>query len=146
MNEITAYDGTSLAYTINQGDIVASHTMTIGNVYTIKYVAENAVGQSPDSDLLYVALASKPDKPNPPTFDSQRSTRTQIVLLWQEGVSVDIPITGYRIYSDKGLPGNQFLIYDGEGITQIQEFADSGLIPGVSYHYTMEVLNFNGPS
>ena len=146
MNEITAYDGTSLSHTIAEGDIVASHTIALGNIYTIKYVAENAVGLSQDSDLLYVALASKPDQPNAPTFDAERSTRTQIVLLWEEGVSIDIPVTGYLLYSDRGLPGNQFLIYDGDGSTQIQEYTDSGLIPGVMYEYTLEVLNFNGPS
>ena len=117
MHEITTYDGEALSYTILAGDIVGSHTIALGNIYTIKYVAENAVGLSQDSDLLYVALASKPVQPNPPTFDAERSTRTQIALLWEEGVSIDIPVTGYLLYSDKGLPGNQFLIYDGNGST-----------------------------
>lgn len=146
MNEITDYNGIDLSYTISQGDVVASHIVSLGNIYTIKYVAENAVGLSQDSDLLYVALASMPEQPDPPTFDADRSTRTKIVLLWQEGVSVDIPVTGYRLYSDKGLPGNQFLIYDGDGSTQVQEYTDAGLIPGVIYEYFLEVLNFNGPS
>ena len=68
------------------------------------------------------------------------------MLTWEEGISVDIPITGYRLYSDRGLAGNQFLIYDGDGFTQVQEYTDSSLIPGVTYEYTLEVLNFNGPS
>ena len=117
MHEIATYDGLSAAYTILAGDLVDTHTIRLGNMYTLKYVAENSVGLSQDSSLLYVSLARKPNKPAPPTFDSKRSTRTQIVLQWTEGVSVDIPVTGYRIYSDKGLPGNQFLIYDGDGIT-----------------------------
>ena len=119
MHEIEAYDGTALAYTISAGDIVSTHTVTLGNIYTIKYVAENAVGLSQDSDLLYVALASKPLKPEPPTFDLSQSTRYSIYLTWLEGVSTDIPVTGYRLYSDRGLPGNSFLVYDGSGITQV---------------------------
>lgn len=55
-------------------------------------------------------------------------------------------MTGYQLYSDRGLPGNQFLIYDGDGATQIQEYTDSDLLQGVLYQYTLEVLNFNGPS
>lgn len=69
MNEIVDYDG-SLEYTITTGDIVDTHTITIGNVYTLKYVAENAVGLSQDSDLLYVALASQANQPDSPTFDA----------------------------------------------------------------------------
>ena len=75
MLEITDYDGSALSYTIQSGDIVNTHTVALGNLYTIKYVAENAVGLSPDSDLLYVALAARATKPNAPTFDSDRSTR-----------------------------------------------------------------------
>lgn len=97
--------------------MVGSHTITLGKTYTIKYVAENTIGLSPDSSLLYVALARKPTKPAALNFDSERSTRNMIVLKWQIGVSVDIPVTGYRVYSDRGLPGNKFLIYDGDGIT-----------------------------
>ena len=117
MHEIVDYDGTATSYTIKAGDVAGSHTVELGNVYTIKYLAENAIGLSSDSDLLYVALASKPNKPNPPTFDDELSTRTQIALLWEDGVSVDIPVSGYRVYSDRGLPGNQYLIYYGDGIT-----------------------------
>jgi hypothetical protein len=68
------------------------------------------------------------------------------MLQWTEGTSQDIPVTGYRIYSDKGLPGNSVLVYDGDGTTQILEYADTGLEAGVTYSYTLEVLNFNGPS
>ena len=64
-----------------------------------------------------MALARKPDTPSPPTFDSARSNKTQIVLRWTEGASQDIPVAGYRVYSDGGLPGNSDLIYDGDGVT-----------------------------
>ena len=146
MHEITNYDQSSQSYTINVGDVVGSHTITKGLIYTIKYVAENSVGLSQDSELLYVALAERAQKPNAPTFDIERSTKNQIVVLFAEGVSNDIPVTGYRLYSDKGLPGNSFLIYDGDGVTQTLEYVDRNLLPGQRYLYTLEVLNFNGPS
>ena len=75
MHEITAYDGQAATYTISAGDVVGTHTMTLGKIYTIKYVAENSVGLSLDSDQLYVALARKPNKPAQLTFDQERSTR-----------------------------------------------------------------------
>lgn len=130
MNEITNYDQASRTYTINVGDTVGTHTITKGLIYTIKYVAENLVGVSTDSSLLYVALAERAQKPASPTFDLERSTKNQIVILFAEGVSNDIPVTGYRLYSDKGLPGNSFLIYDGDGVTQTLEYIDTNLLPG----------------
>jgi hypothetical protein len=117
MHEIMAYDQSALSYTIAAGNVVDTHTVVSGNIYTIKYLAENAVGKSLDSELLYVALARKPDTPSPPTFDSARSNKTQIVLRWTEGASQDIPVAGYRVYSDGGLPGNSDLVYDGDGVT-----------------------------
>ena len=75
MHKIVAYDGTASTYTIQAGDVVGTHTITLGNIYIFKYVAENAVGLSPDSSLLYVALARKPNKPSALTFDNEISTR-----------------------------------------------------------------------
>lgn len=144
--EITDYDGEALSYSIAAGDTVGSHQITVGNIYLIKCAARNTIGLSPYSSVLYVALARKPDTPAPLTFISALSTKTQIALQWQQGVSVDISVTGYRVYSDMGLPGNKFLIYDGDSITQIYQYTDKNLIPGVKYEYTLEVLNFNGPS
>jgi len=48
-----------------------------------------------------------------PTFDSSLSNRTHITVRWLTGTSSDTPVTGYRLYSDLGLKGDYFLIYDG---------------------------------
>jgi hypothetical protein len=55
-------------------------------------------------------------------------------------------VTGYKIYSDLGLPGNLDLIYDGTDNTEILKFVHMGLSTGTTYYYTLEVLNFNGAS
>jgi len=74
-NEITDYDGSALTYDIAVDDVVGGHTVATGNFYAIKYIAENAVGMSLDSDLLYVALARQSETPAAPVFDETRSTR-----------------------------------------------------------------------
>ena len=84
--------------------------------------------------------------PPAPTFDTQKSNRFQNVLLWNVGESLDIKVTGYRLYSDNGQPGNIELIYDGSENSEIMIFVYSNLITGVQYSYALEVLNFNGPS
>ena len=55
-------------------------------------------------------------------------------------------MSGYKLYPDRGLPGNRDLIYDGTGETEILQYTHSNLVTGTQYYYTLEVLNFNGPS
>ena len=62
------------------------------------------------------------------------------------GTSVDTPVTGYRLYSDLGLNGDYFMIYDGSGNTNKLFYANTNLNAGTIYSYKVEVLNFNGPS
>jgi len=80
------------------------------------------------------------------TFDESRSTRTQITVKWQLGTSLDSPVTGYRLYSDLGLKGDFFMIYDGFGNINKLFYTHAGLTTGLIYEYKVEVLNFNGQS
>jgi hypothetical protein len=125
---------------------VQAHTVAAGGLYRIKTVATNSIGDSLSSEELIVALARKPNQPPAPTFDTIESNRFQNVLVWLEGVSIDIAVSGYRLYSDNGLPGNRDLIYEGDGETEILRFEHKNLVIGLQYFYTLEVLNFNGPS
>ncbi len=145
-HKVSTYDGDSMVFTINAGDKFDSMTVTPGLTYTIKYVAQNVIGYSEDSDLLQVAIARPPLKPNMPTFDATRSTKTQITVLWQLGTSQDSPVTGYRLYSDLGLQGDFFMIYNGFGNINKLFYTHTGLTTGLTYSYKIEVLNFNGPS
>lgn len=121
-------------------------TVTTGLTYTIKFVALNIIGYSEDSDLLQVAIATPPSKPSMITFDETRSTRTQITVKWTLGISLDSPVSGYRVYSDLGLKGDFFMIYDGFGNINKLFYTHTNLTTGLIYEYKIEVLNFNGPS
>lgn len=37
-------------------------------------------------------------------------------------------------------------MYDGEGQTEILSYTHKNLVTGTQYFYTLEVMNFNGPS
>jgi hypothetical protein len=82
---------------------------------------------------LIVALARSPDTPNQPTFDTADSNRFQNVLLWTVGTSQDIAVTGYKVYTDNGLPGNSFLIYDGTDNTEVMRYEHKDLTTGTPY-------------
>jgi len=75
-HEVVTYDGQSLVFTINVGEVNGFMTVTSGKTYTIKFVAQNVIGYSDDSDLLQVAIARPPSMPAKPTFDTSKSTRT----------------------------------------------------------------------
>ena len=81
-----------------------------------------------------------------PTFDITASNRTMITVDWNMGTSADTPVTGYTLYSDLGLGGDFFLIYDGSGNINKLFYAHTNLESGLIYSYFIEVLNFNGPS
>lgn len=91
--------------------------MVAGAFYTLKHSATNSIGEGEMSEELYVATADFPDTPIAPTFDENKSSRYEIVIDWTEGTSSNIPVTGYKLYSDMGEPGNEYLIYDGTGVT-----------------------------
>lgn len=117
-----------------------------GGLYRFKTTAFNSIGSSAFSNELTAALAALPETPNAPTFDLELSNRFQNVLKWVDGVSLDIEVTGYKLYSDNGLPGNMFLIYDGTQNTQQLTFTHHGLTSGTEYNYELVVLNYNGAS
>ncbi len=63
-HEVDTYDGSSLTHTVNVGDVFSGNTISVGNIYTFKFVAENNVGLSLDSNLLQIAIARPPLKPS----------------------------------------------------------------------------------
>jgi len=129
-HKITAYSGGASTYTVNVGDSIGGHTIAVGNIYTFKYVAINAIGSSEDSDQIQVAIARAPTTPAAPTFNSELSNRTVNRIEWVAGTSLDSPVTGYHLYSDLGLDGDYFLIYDGDGNTNKLYYSHEGLSPG----------------
>ena len=51
-HDVDTYDGSSLTHTINVGDVFTLNTITVGRIYTFKFIAENDVGVSLDYNLL----------------------------------------------------------------------------------------------
>jgi hypothetical protein len=49
--------------------VIGTVTLTVGQLYTIKYLAQNDVGFSPDSVFTFVALARSAETPVAPIFD-----------------------------------------------------------------------------
>ena len=47
--KVSSYDGTADTYSIQGGEIIDTHTVTVGGCYAIKHIAENNMVLSADS-------------------------------------------------------------------------------------------------
>jgi len=101
-HEIESYDGSSSEFRIEAEDTVGGFIVTVGRIYRIKTRAVNSIEESEFSEELVVALARSPEKPGAPSFDVEASSKRSIALNWVDGASLDIPVLGYRLYSDNG--------------------------------------------
>ena len=77
-HHVDTYLGTSSTHILTDTD----NGITSGLIYTFKYVANNIVGNSTESQEVRYAAASPPLKPNDPTKDLSKSTKTSITVKW----------------------------------------------------------------
>jgi hypothetical protein len=75
-NQITAYDGSSLTYTMTVGDVVGGHTVFVGGIYSFYTVAVNTLGDSDDSDILQVVVDDMAATPADPTVSDEVSSES----------------------------------------------------------------------
>lgn len=102
--------GQSLTHVINA---VEETRFVTGNTYRFKVAAVNAIGEGPQSNAIYVALAKPVSLPSTPTIDRSRSTRTSIWLTWTEGDAGDIPVLGFKVFQIYQGTGDSSMVYDG---------------------------------
>jgi FtsP/CotA-like multicopper oxidase with cupredoxin domain len=87
----TAAQSTAVGGNVNYAD----GTVALGTTYAYYVVATNAVGASPPSNTLTVALAA-PGAPtlNPPTAVTSTATRDRVTLTWTPGTGIP---TGWTV-------------------------------------------------
>ena len=81
-----------------------------GITYTFRVRARNIVGTSEFSNEVRYVISSPPDKPDVPTKDNSRSTRTSIVIQWSESQATETPIIGYELYMSEAT-GEYTVVY-----------------------------------
>jgi hypothetical protein len=65
----------------------------------------NVEGDSPDSDILEIALADYPIAPQPPTKIDTSSSISSIFVKWLNVPSTQIDVVGYQLWIDYGQNG-----------------------------------------
>ena len=119
---------------------------TINQIYNFYVWAKNNRDFSDNSLSVSAALGNPPLKPSPPTLDKQSTNSTYARIVWTEGVSTDLSILGYSLYSDNmgNLEFSQ--IFNGLGSPNRLNFLHGPLETGQNYNYKVSVLTFNGES
>lgn len=149
-SKVASYDGSSLAFTVDQAVETA---LVTGLTYRFKSLAVNDVGSSDFTGATSVALASLPSKPAVPERVASLSTASRIVLQWVAPASSGSPggdITGYRLLMDDGLGGDFTVIYDGDNAPSLVQYVIGGdssihaVVAGRGYRFRLAARAFNG--
>jgi hypothetical protein len=115
-------------------------SLVTGNIYSLKYRANNVNGYSLWSEVLNVGLGSYPSKPTGLVRHTSGNSETSIGLIWTAITTDDLPVLEYIIYVGDSRGENSAEVSRVRFNTAIV----SNLDPGVSYTIQVSAVNFNG--
>lgn len=119
--------------------------LTQSTTYGFKIQATNSIGDSLDSNTIYIIVADVPDAPAAPTRD--QATESTIVVAWNapanNGGTV---VTGFRLYMNDFDTDEWVLIYDGANVDSVFTYEVTGLTTGHYYRFYVTAINDIGVS
>jgi len=139
---VSTYDGSSSQHTMSVG----ADSLVAGQIYKFKYKAVNAFGDSDFSDECDGGVSSFPATPTAPTKVAADSGETYITLAWTTSADTELPVIGYILNMDDGYGGDFSVIYNGKNYPNVLTYTVYGLNTGLTYRFTLQALNANGPS
>ena len=131
------------SYTVDRTTLtVPTVTLTTGNIYSFRYRAVNANGESLWSQSLSVAFAPKPTTPAAPTRATTGNSEKSIGVRWTAFTGQTIPVQQYVLYVDDGTQTTTKEIYRGSNTLYVM----TETTPGLSYTFYVMAINFNAQS
>ena len=107
----------------------------------------NRIGEGEASNFVRVAMANRAPTPTVLVIDRVRSTKTSMVLRWNQITISDIPIQGYMLYMIKmGGTETYKLISDGKYNPTTLAYEMQGLETGSMYAFYVVAVDFNSVS
>lgn len=140
--KITTYDGSSLDHTMTVDD----DSLVASTIYKFKYRAVNDYGESDFSDEVDAGVSSFPAKPDPVTKVVNESGETYITLQWDVSPDTELPVIGYILNADDGFGIEFEVVYNGINFPNVRKYMVTKLLTGQTYGFTIQAVNFNGPS
>jgi hypothetical protein len=140
------YGGDTPATLVALGDVGATSlrfvdsSLNEGVTRYYEVSALNAVGESLHSAQVSATTFARPSAPRN-VFSHQGTNLGEMIVNWDAPESDGgTPVNAYRILRAQGSGGYAVIATVGD----VHEFHDSGLLPILSYHYTVEAANIVG--
>ena len=112
--------------------------LTPGGSYSYEVIASNAGGDSAAAGPVGATTPAPPEAPS--NLQATLLTTTQITLTWQNNAT---DATGYKVVRQLASNNSQQIAILPPDATS---FADTNLLPGKPYQYTVVAYNMAGPS
>ena len=141
-SKVETYDGNAPIHTLT----IADDGIEAGIIYKLRVLAVNIFGASDLSDEVNAGVSSFPAKPDSVTKNELESTQTAITLEWQVSDDTELAVIGYVLKINDGTSEDYTTVYYGLYFPNVRKFLVSGLETGNIYSFTVQALNFNGPS
>jgi len=144
----------SIVSTYSTSSFTMSHTLSTGadglvtgKIYSFKWRAKNALGDSEFSGLTLAACSDPPAQAATPTVDSLFSNRSSLYVGWAstaDGTAPGGSITGYELYMDDGQGGAFDLVYSSRELTPaINSILVTSLTASLPYRFKVIAYNYN---
>ena len=134
--------GTYAAIGTADGTAYSDSGLAPGNNYFYEIIANNAVGSGPLSAELSVTTPSVPAAAT--GVQATTTTANSIALQWTDNANNE---DGFQIYRSSGTGALTLVASvaaDTASAPSVDTYTDTGLAPGVAYHYVIRTFNVSG--
>lgn len=116
------------------GQIIWDNHPISGSYNVVVVVKDNGVPVESDTQTFSVGVEDLKPPTKPENLVARTWTETQINLNWNASTDLGTGVSGYRIYENDSLVGD----------VNVNRFAISGRVPGVTYTYTVKAYDVVG--
>jgi len=143
--QAASYSGSpsSLTHTLESG----ADSLTAGLLYSIKFKARNAVGDSPFSDILRVGLGDYPPAITGLVANIEECGPTYVAMSWPPvAAPLELPVLGYVVQMIDKVTDDWVDVLDASADADTVSYVHYGAVTGETYTFRVFAVNFNGRS
>jgi hypothetical protein len=143
--QVASYSGSpsSLTHTLER----VTDSLTPGLLYSIKFRARNAVGDSQFSDILRVGLGDEPPAITGLAAEIEDCGPTYVAMSWPAvSTTLSLPVLGYVVQMIDPISDEWVDVLDASTDADTLRYVHFGTVTGETYTFRVFAVNFNGRS